>query len=249
MRLYERLYRGPVKWLIDTSGLKPYAEATYWRAARRLYGPDITISVPDHTCEMYTASWQEYAQLATLLNERIILTDFAERIRETDTVWDIGANIGLYTAVAAEAEAEVVAFDPVPAHCSRIQTNCPTATIRQVALSDQSGTTCVPGGKAVQATWGLHKSAGETEVPVLQPTQVDADPPTVVKIDTEGHEISVLNGLEEMVDELRLCYVEVHESRGVQRETVINRLEAFGLETTILFDRDGTVFLLGHNTE
>jgi FkbM family methyltransferase len=154
-------------------------------------------------------------------------TWFAEHVASGSTFYDIGANVGFFTLVAAKivgAEGVVVAFEPLPANVGQLEKN--------VALNALSNVTVIP--KAVGAIEGVaglvlgddardnsRLSDGQTdgedeiEVPV---TTVDAAVrehdlrmPDVMKIDVEGAEIDVLRGALETIRRSRpLIVVEVH---------------------------------------
>lgn len=68
----------------------------------------------------------------------------AVQIEDNDVVLDCGANIGLFSMVAAAKGARVYAFEPVPSvakHLGLANTIHPTIEVVEQALSDTSGTT------------------------------------------------------------------------------------------------------------
>ena len=65
-------------------------------------------------------------------------------LRETDTIWDVGANVGYYTAKfsAAAMSGTVIAFEPSPRTFAKLQKNCGRCSnvrLESVALGDAEG--------------------------------------------------------------------------------------------------------------
>ncbi len=155
-------------------------------------------------------------------------TAFQLAIRPGDTVWDIGANVGLYTAIFAEAAGptgRVIAFEPTTACFSELQgrfANNPQVVLKNVAVGASDGVlsmaiepdalaathrivTCHAGGGG-GGVWVQVQSAASL---------VAEDPelfPQIVKIDVEGHEGAVLDGFEPLLYDQRLhsIGIEVH---------------------------------------
>ncbi|MFW5956748.1 MAG: FkbM family methyltransferase [Halorhabdus sp.] len=168
--------------------------------------------------------------------ERPILDEFAYRVDSDDVVWDVGANMGSYSLLAGSIGAEVVAFEPGPRARLALLDN---ARLNEVddsidatpyALADWDG----PGVLLPASRSGVRELARDADegdtVPVRRGDDLDVPAPDVVKIDVEGAEVAVLDGMADRLAACRLCYVEVHE--GVDVEAVRERLETAGLEVT-----------------
>lgn len=76
------------------------------------------------------------------------LSSMVESIQSDDVVYDIGANVGLYTLFAAKAcpSGEVIAFEPYPPNAELLKqdikrNNLQNVSVIEVALSDTTGTT------------------------------------------------------------------------------------------------------------
>jgi FkbM family methyltransferase len=140
-------------------------------------------------------------------------------IRPGDTVWDIGANEGLYAAKAAEivgAAGRVLAFEPSRAVLPRLRAavkQYKQARIVETALSDKPGQASFFD---TECTYTSSMSAKDGEGYTVQVNTGDeflaSDPPNVVKIDVEGFEGEVIEGLQRTLASpmLRGVFVEVH---------------------------------------
>jgi len=148
-----------------------------------------------------------------------------DAVRAGDTVWDIGANVGLYTDKFLRQvgpTGRVVAFEPSPRNAGGLQTrfnNVSQVTVCPVALAEQSGVaTFFVNGDAGGTTDSLvERSAGAVahQVAVHRGDEYFATfPPSVIKIDVEGFELEVLRGMPAVLSSpgLRSVLIEVHFS-------------------------------------
>ena len=170
-------------------------------------------------------------------------------VRPGDCVWDVGANLGHYTAKLADLTGEtgdVFAFEPAPACAERLRARFNhnvnvietalgnTEAILPLAVSeDPLGSThslCDAGKGAVQ----VKVTTGDQLICVKK-----ANPPNVIKIDVEGFEVEVLQGLQHTLrsTQCRAVFVEVHfgilDRRGDRYAPlkVASLLQEAGLQT------------------
>lgn len=139
---------------------------------------------------------------------------FADLIRPGDLVFDVGANIGEFTAAFRDCGARVVAVEPQPrlaAHLRRRYRSDSGVTVVPTALSDHDGEAtlyCTTADalatlEETRATGGAVGAGAELEwtgsirVPLRTLDQLVAEHgrPALVKIDVEGHEAAVVRGL------------------------------------------------------
>ncbi|HWZ58637.1 MAG TPA: FkbM family methyltransferase, partial [Gemmatimonadaceae bacterium] len=81
---------------------------------------------------------------------------FARTVRPGDVVYDLGANVGFYTLLAARLAGptgRVVAFEPVPRNLGYLRRHialnqCENVTVVAAAVSDRSGTARFRDGPA-----------------------------------------------------------------------------------------------------
>lgn len=162
-------------------------------------------------------------------------TAFEAVIRQGDVVWDIGANVGLYTKVFLERagiNGQVVAFEPT-GDCFQVLTDKFSShervILKNMAMGAEDGTVSMALEQDTLAATHrvvLERPVGDEylEVPIRSAASfVSEFPgffPNVVKIDVEGHEGAVLDGFSKLLPDARLrCIgIEVHfgllEGRG-----------------------------------
>lgn len=120
---------------------------------------------------------------------------------------DIGANHGLYTVPLASIAERVFAFEPIPDAAQDLRLRgLPNVTVIQTAVSDKEGRTTLhvdtrPDQLGVASS--LARLSGmEAVTTPLQVSTVSIDAfcianrvrPSLIKIDVEGHEFSVVKG-------------------------------------------------------
>ena len=168
-------------------------------------------------------------------------------VRPGDIVWDVGANVGVYTELFCKwvgPEGKVVAFEPNPDPIAQIKNrlpHCAWLTLENVALGsrDEESMLVVDGNNTVGGHVQIDSEAirsGKSVIPIQVNTADGVcarigKSPNVVKIDVEGFEEEVLLGFERTLSSpsLRAVLIEIHfqqlESRG--QATAPIRIEKF----------------------
>ena len=155
----------------------------------------------------------------------------AELARPGMTIWDVGANVGLFAfaaAFAAGASGRVLAVEADPWLAGLLQRSAETAPpayarveVLAAAVSDAPGTVelCIArrgrAGNHLKAVPGSTQTGGTREVRQVPAVTLDglldrSPAPQVVKIDTEGAELLCLRGGGRLLREVRpvlLCEV------------------------------------------
>lgn len=172
-----------------------------------------------------------------------------------DLVFDVGANVGDMTREFLALGARVVAFEPQEQCRIILAKRFPQVVIDPRALSDRDGTTTlhVPtvstlgsiapdwiqavkdSGRFSEFAW---RGAQEVATGTLQSAIDDYGEPIFCKIDVEGSEEAVINGLDTPVRALSLEFVPEHRTGYIR---AVERLaELGGYEWNyVKFQRDG----------
>ena len=149
--------------------------------------------------------------------------------RPGDCVWDIGANVGFYTRQFLDRvgpSGHVVAIEPVPAHVDQLR---PLAQADRLTLV--AAALARAEGKMAFVVDGQASHLGDApEALIVRVTRGDSlldegvPAPSLVKIDVEGFEGEVLDGLPDALRSARAVLVEVHIAalarRGLPEEPI-----------------------------
>jgi FkbM family methyltransferase len=154
--------------------------------------------------------------------ERDDLMALSKLLRAGDTFVDCGANIGLWSLVAAPLvgpEGHVVAFEPNPQTATRLAAHAaqsPVIEVHAAAVSEKSGTLTLDPGDHHNTT---HISAsGTLSAPAVTLDATLKGAPSGIKIDVEGFELPVLLGARETLSHRPWIIVEFNrEHTDAQR--------------------------------
>jgi len=173
-------------------------------------------------------------------------------VREGDIIWDVGANVGVYTDIFLDAvglRGRVVAFEPNPNACDVLERKHGASQqfyLPRVALGDEDSELLLSFSKedSLDPTGSFFSEfADRNQLPVkvITPLQFVRDHPDLgpsfIKVDVEGFELAVLAGLRELfaiTPHARVVAIEVHvgilQSQGVKNplEDVKTVLKSFG---------------------
>ena len=261
-RFLQWLYNDTTRKLIRATGLRPLVSEYYWRARYHRTGQYSTQSVAETEIDFFTESYEEFLRFQNLVGERDVIRDLIRGLNDDDIVYDVGANVGMYTCfiVTHLHSGTVVAFEPVSKNAERLNENLELngldAEIIQMVLSDTNGTIDI-SLTGEEAGEGEHAIATDDDAETIEVETAKGDSiierrnlptPTVVKIDVEGAELSVLRGLRETLREnCRLVYVEVHPEKitdfGANAPEVREFLEELEFDVEKLTQRGSEVFL------
>ncbi|MDP6978475.1 MAG: FkbM family methyltransferase [Myxococcota bacterium] len=180
----------------------------------------------------------------------------ANSIRPGDTVADIGANIGYYSVVAGRLVGEkgrVVAFEPDPIAASFIRRNVElnglsNVTVEQKAVSNEPGSIRLFLSEENKGDHRIYQPEGEArpfvdvEAVTLDDYFAGTDPPSVVKVDTQGAELAIFRGMAGTVKDADDFVITVEYSPhhlagfGGTGKQLLDEIDAFELE---MFDLGG----------
>lgn len=205
------------------------------------------------TVEFLVTTRREAIRVVSAVGEQGHLDSITAFLTASDVFWDIGANIGMFTCVAAAAhpQAEVHAFEPEPETAARIRENLSrnnliNARVHEVALSDTHGMfDFVVAGELGSGTNSLVSGHARSPESAQRHVTVRVCPaldyarennlrtPTVIKCDVEGAEAAVIRGILPWIESraLRRLDVEFHIS------TLAKQGESAGALERMITDR------------
>lgn len=191
------------------------ATEAYWRPYSlrakfvRHFIPDLHLTLQLDADLKLVASLKQHLGLfrgGVLKREAGIARVLAQHVPQAGVIYDVGANIGLYTTLFAQNRMRrVVSFEPGATALRFLRRNVrindlANVDIRQIVLSDHAGTCQFHIDEVTTAT--SHVSApGEpgTEHPCSDLDSYveinDLPPPDLVKLDVEGHEEAIIRGM------------------------------------------------------
>ena len=173
--------------------------------------------VGSHTHGCWAGSYELPTQQAF---ERFILPG--------SVVYDIGAQAGFYTLLAsrlARPNGRVLAVEPVPLNLSRLRRHLSLNRVKNVevaegAAGNTSGTVRMNIPKSPAMAHLSNTGALEVSLFTLDELRrrLGFPYPTAIKIDTEGAEVAVLRGAEEILGQSRPVIILSTHSPSLQRQ-------------------------------
>jgi len=205
-----------------------------------------------------TKSFSEYRRCKVLMNERGIIQDVVKESRPDDVFYDVGANVGIYSVVVGKHldDGTVIGFEPEPLNAEaaerHLTSNKIPHDIKQIALSSQNGTLSLKI-KENKIGEGRHHLTTQSSKHTIEVETARADDlieannipsPNIIKIDVEGAEKEVLDGLNNVLrgNKCRVVYCELHPKmlkNGSSFEDVIQKLEKFGFVISYIKGKHG----------
>jgi FkbM family methyltransferase len=149
-------------------------------------------------------------------------------IKNNDRIWDIGANVGLYTEIFSRLtglDGAVFAFEPSAQNRTALSVrvaDCPNVSVIPVALGNTVGQVSFhqgedDSGATSRIIEGSEISGSESQSIEMRTADSciadgTAAAPNFIKIDVEGFELDVLQGMTTCLSSanLRVVCVEVH---------------------------------------
>lgn len=164
-----------------------------------------------------------------------VIKDFIDEIRSNDVFFDVGADAGVYSVIASKvSNCHVVAFEPNMDRTEYLRDN-----MKRYCNHRSMSTDIVDNGVE-----GVRLDEVAKEMHLY---------PDIIKIDVEGMEGLVLEGIEGISDRVRTLYIEVHHElthsgrhgdvKGVEKyghtpSDIYNTLKEYGYKIDHLVGRD-----------
>lgn len=229
-----------VRWYLKHARhpFKDYVVGHYWHLFERArvwvkYDETRVINIKLGDYLQRQIFWEGYYERALVDWLKGVLTP-------ADVFWDVGANIGAISLVAAGLCRRVVAFEPDPRSILGLRRNIDANRLVNVevipsALGLEAGSatlyqaaTCNTGMTSLIS--GRHRAAAEHIVAVVRADDVIAQrpdlAPTVMKLDVEGAEHLVLGGAPNLLRSGRLRALVFEDRRDAQARPTNSELVA-----------------------
>ena len=158
------------------------------------------------------------------MNKRLA---FEKMIQPGFVVYDIGANVGYFTLLAAVLTGEkgqVYAFEPLPRNIEFLKkhislNNLSNVEVIQAAVSDHSGEALFEFGAST--AMGHLSPTGDLRIKMVSLDRMIANgnlfAPDVIKIDVEGAEYEVLRGAENLIETSHpILFLDTHQREAHQ---------------------------------
>jgi FkbM family methyltransferase len=190
-----------------------------------------TLAIAGQVVRFAVGTRREAERLGSLAaDEGRMMRRLLSSVRQADTFFDVGANIGTVTLpVAVSGRAECLAFEPEAGNAARLAENAAlnglvNVTVIEAAMWSAAGTVGLRGRGPVGA--GTHKvvDADVAAAASVPATTIDAfgeqgRPPDVLKLDVEGAELEVLRGATATLESgaVRELFVETHPGALARR--------------------------------
>ena len=208
----------------------------------RLSNGIIEIKHGEFLSKFHTSSKFEYYKIKIGSQfENVFFEKLFKIIKKGMTIYDIGGSVGIYTIPFANkvgSDGKVFVFEPTQKGCSSIESNLKlnnlqNVTIYPYAVSDINSTSSFyirPDKEThslFEKTVAPSKIAAHKEIKVKTFT-IDyliekklTSPPNIIKIDTEGAEIKILDGMTKIINSLEYILIEIHKP-ALKLENIIN---------------------------
>jgi FkbM family methyltransferase len=195
-----------------------------------------------------------------------VQTEIANNLDEGDVFYDIGANVGFFSCLAARRVGErgkVFAFEPEPRNAAQLRRNIEMNGLAQVTVIQKAVCSASGRGRLLLASYCGTHSMAQFRTPTVGAGEIAVDtvriddlidsghltPPTLVKIDVEGAECDVIQGMVRTIDiyRPRIIYETDAERRedAMEKEREIHEfLSARNYEIRRLEDSYGDYFSL-----
>ena len=259
-------YRPELLKLVHRLGLNSTLRRAYFYCARPVDGI-LQTEIAGIDVRFYAYTPEELRILESgggAGGEERVLSRLIEFLRPADVVLDIGANVGLYTVFLAKVVGSgglLIAFEPSSQSYAHLLENLKLNNLTNVlcfrkALGERSGQAWLSSGGVIGGSSLVHAHEGDGPgevVDVMEGDRLVADEnlpvPRAVKIDVEGYEHAVIQGLRRTLAqrECELVCCEVHPAQlppEIKLETVADLLKSFGFSRIDTYPRWDQTFHL-----
>ena len=216
-----------------------------WRITTR-------VRIEDQTLKFHAPNWLTRYRATSILDKEPETISWIKSMPEGSVLWDVGANVGTFSIYAALRNIRVVAVEPsfmnIEILNRNLISNSVTNLVTVIPFGVGDETSVLDFYMTPQYfTWGgAHNSIGSDlgsgGKPISNPIKVrslsyridelvrikNLPRPTHIKIDVDGHELSVLEGSIKTLEGVQSVLVEVDHDFPGQAEAISQVLSSAG---------------------
>ena len=216
-----------------------------WQVRSRMAGGDVAVPFANGLTVYGRTGMTGAASTAYVgLNEPDDMALVVHALRPGDLFLDVGANLGLYTLLAAGAVgADVIAYEPMPATAALLKNNVHRnglenlVSVVTAAVGREEGAitlTATEDDVTSRVATDLEGADQQAKVTTLD-ASVNGRAPAFLKVDVEGFEGAVLEGASRTLasPSLQFALVEINsnaERYGYSCEWILETMAGFGLK-------------------
>ncbi len=222
-----------IKFILRKVGLLKWVRKLIYKTKyriliRQLDDPNIfrlsyeDIEVSFSTRDPFSASFFAY-YLKDKIYEEEALKIILKSVKENGIFADVGANIGYFTCLAGAKAKQVFAFELGDENCRILRENIglnklENVVVEHCAVSDFTGTLYHTDSAVGNAVLKIIENNDLNNPDIIPIQSLSLDEyfaainvvPTIVKIDVEGAEMKVLNGMKRLLKDNLILLIEVH---------------------------------------
>lgn len=184
----------------------------------------IRVEIRDIEVEILIDKINRDARANSIRTEKGIINDLLTELSKNDVFYDIGANIGTHSLFASKivSSGEIHAFEPHSVNYEvlkdNIKLNKADIQTHKFGLFNEEKEIGFNSISETTAEGKAHiDSDEEINIQVKRTDELKIPNPDVVKIDVEGAEKRVLEGMENIISDCRAIYIEAHPERMIER--------------------------------
>jgi FkbM family methyltransferase len=205
-----------------------------------------------HTIKLVVPNWLNQYRADTFASKEPETLKWIESLEKGAVLWDVGANVGLYSVYAAKhKECSVFAFEPSVFNLEALARNIfnnqlqARVTIVPVALSDKTGgnlfrMTSTEWGGALSTFQETYSQDGKDMAASFEyricgvsmdeaVSSLGIPMPEYIKMDVDGIEHLILAGGTKVLNQVKGVLIEINDTFSEQSECAVRLLEDAGL--------------------
>lgn len=250
--LQKKIVKSKPKQLLEKIGLYSHIKNTY-RALIICIGKNgLKLKIRNTSAKIIVSNPNELSFYNSLDNEKAFLEEFLSKINRQTIFYDVGAHIGLYSLAAATYKIPpkfIYCWEPEPHNFKRLKENIKLNKINNIEvfpIASGSENTMIGISTKAKEPGSLTPSLARKGSESISVQVVKGDDwilkkklhlPSIIKIDVEGYEFNVLNGLKETIKKSHpIIFLEVHpaylKDLGFDKEHILNFLKNLNYKIT-----------------